>query len=93
MLPPVQRFVAYYRVSTETRIASFSAVALLASVRAALSRGDKETLQSREKAELQERLATLSNREREVLEGLREKAPAFRRSFSADRWIEGFNLR
>jgi len=43
--------------------------ALLASVRSALSQGDKGA-QSGEKAELQERLATLSNREREVLEGL-----------------------
>ena len=44
--------------------------ALLSSVRSALSQGDKGAPQSREKAELQERLATLSNREREVLEGL-----------------------
>jgi len=44
--------------------------ALLASVRSALSQGDREASQSREKTELHERLATLSNREREVLEGL-----------------------
>ena len=44
--------------------------ALLASVRSALGQGDKGQIQSREKAELHERLATLSNREREVLEGL-----------------------
>lgn len=44
--------------------------ALLASVRSALDRGDKEAAQSREKIELHERLATLSNRERDVLEGL-----------------------
>jgi two-component system, LuxR family, response regulator FixJ len=44
--------------------------ALLASVRSALSRGDKDVAHSREKAELHERLATLSNRERDVLEGL-----------------------
>ncbi len=44
--------------------------ALLASVRSALGRGDKEAAQSREKAELHDRLATLSNREREVLDGL-----------------------
>ena len=44
--------------------------ALLASVRSALSQGDQEASQSREKTELHERLATLSNREREVLEGL-----------------------
>ncbi|HET7680966.1 MAG TPA: response regulator FixJ [Xanthobacteraceae bacterium] len=44
--------------------------ALLASVRSALSQGDKGAPQNREKAELHERLATLSNREREVLEGL-----------------------
>jgi two-component system, LuxR family, response regulator FixJ len=44
--------------------------ALLASIRSALSEGDKGESQSREKAELHERLAALSNREREVLEGL-----------------------
>ena len=44
--------------------------ALLASVRSALSQGDKGVTQSREKAELHERLATLSSREREVLQGL-----------------------
>ena len=44
--------------------------ALLASVRSALSQDHKGALQSREKTEVQERLATLSNREREVLEGL-----------------------
>jgi Response regulator len=44
--------------------------ALIASVRSALGRGDKAAAQSREKAELQDRLATLSNRERDVLEGL-----------------------
>ena len=44
--------------------------ALLASVRSALGRVDKEVTQSQEKAELRDRLATLSNREREVLDGL-----------------------
>jgi two-component system, LuxR family, response regulator FixJ len=44
--------------------------ALLASVRSALGEDDKRESQSREKTELHERLATLSNREREVLEGL-----------------------
>lgn len=44
--------------------------ALLASVRSALGRGDKEVAHSREKAELHYRLETLSNREREVLDGL-----------------------
>ena len=44
--------------------------ALLSSIRSALSQGDKGARQSREKAGLQERLATLSTREREVLEGL-----------------------
>jgi two-component system response regulator FixJ len=43
---------------------------LLASVRSALNKGDRDAMQSREKAELNERLATLSNRERDVLEGL-----------------------
>ncbi len=43
---------------------------LLASVRSALGRADKESAQSGEKAELHERLATLSTREREVLDGL-----------------------
>jgi len=44
--------------------------ALLTSVRSALNQGNKATSQSEEKAQLQERLATLSNREREVLDGL-----------------------
>lgn len=43
---------------------------LLASVRSALGEGDKGRAQSREKADLHERLSTLSHREREVLEGL-----------------------
>lgn len=44
--------------------------ALLRSVRSALDKDAREATQSREKAELNERLATLSNRERDVLEGL-----------------------
>jgi two-component system response regulator FixJ len=43
---------------------------LLASVRSALNKGVAGAAQTREKAELNERLATLSNRERDVLEGL-----------------------
>jgi len=43
---------------------------LLASVRSALCEVDKERAQSREKADLHERLSTLSRREREVLDGL-----------------------
>ncbi len=43
---------------------------LLASVRSALGQSDKQVAQSVEQAELQERLASLSAREREVLEGL-----------------------
>lgn len=43
---------------------------LLASVRAALSTQERDTHRDAERAELQDRLAMLSNREREVLEGL-----------------------
>jgi len=43
---------------------------LLQSVRSALNQGDKEAAQSAQKIELHERLATLSHREREVLDGL-----------------------
>ncbi|MBO0758771.1 MAG: response regulator transcription factor FixJ [Bradyrhizobiaceae bacterium] len=43
---------------------------LLASVRSALSAGKTHTRAEGERAELQDRLAALSNREREVLEGL-----------------------
>ncbi len=43
---------------------------LLASVRAAFGQVNKQTERNAEKAELHDRLATLSNREREVLEGL-----------------------
>jgi len=43
---------------------------LLASVRRALGQGDKRAAQNAEKAELLGRLETLSNREREVLQGL-----------------------
>jgi len=44
--------------------------ALLASVRAALSRHDKDARQDAERGAIQERLTALSNRERQVLEGL-----------------------
>jgi two-component system response regulator FixJ len=43
---------------------------LLASVRSALGQGDKAAARSAERAELHDRLATLSTREREVLDGL-----------------------
>jgi two-component system, LuxR family, response regulator FixJ len=43
---------------------------LLASVRAALKRQDGETRRNSERAEIEGRLATLSNRERDVLSGL-----------------------
>jgi two-component system response regulator FixJ len=43
---------------------------LLAAVRSALSRQDGDTRQRAERAVIDERLAALSNREREVLEGL-----------------------
>jgi two-component system, LuxR family, response regulator FixJ len=43
---------------------------LLAAVRAALASSQRDTRREIEKAELLERLATLSNREREVLDGL-----------------------
>jgi two-component system, LuxR family, response regulator FixJ len=43
---------------------------LLASVRSALSSQERDIRRDAERAELQDRLATLSNREREVLEGL-----------------------
>lgn len=48
----------------------FDDEALLASVRAALSGHEKNTQQGSERAAIQERLAALSNRERQVLEGL-----------------------
>jgi two-component system, LuxR family, response regulator FixJ len=48
----------------------FNDDALLASVRSALSTQERDTRRDAERAELQDRLATLSNREREVLEGL-----------------------
>jgi two-component system response regulator FixJ len=44
--------------------------ALLASVRAALNRVERDAQREAELAQLQEKLASLSNREREVLEGL-----------------------
>jgi two-component system, LuxR family, response regulator FixJ len=43
---------------------------LLASVRSALSTQERDARRDAERAELHDRLATLSNREREVLEGL-----------------------
>jgi two-component system response regulator FixJ len=43
---------------------------LLASVQSALTRGEKDAQRDAERSELKERLAMLSNREREVLEGL-----------------------
>src|SRR5215831_9443820 len=43
---------------------------LLASVRSALTRSEKDARRDAERAELNDSLATLSNREREVLEGL-----------------------
>jgi two-component system, LuxR family, response regulator FixJ len=43
---------------------------LLASVRSALSAQERDARRDAERAELHDRLATLSNREREVLEGL-----------------------
>jgi two-component system, LuxR family, response regulator FixJ len=43
---------------------------LLASVRHALSRSDQQAKRQAERAEIEARLATLSNRERDVLEGL-----------------------
>jgi len=43
---------------------------LLASVRSALTRSEKDARREAERAELNDSLATLSNREREVLEGL-----------------------
>lgn len=43
---------------------------LLASVRSALSAQDRDARRDAERVELHDRLATLSNREREVLEGL-----------------------
>jgi two-component system response regulator FixJ len=43
---------------------------LIASVRSALGRLEKDALRDAERVELHERLAALSNREREVLEGL-----------------------
>jgi two-component system response regulator FixJ len=48
----------------------FDEETLLASVRAALSRVRQDAGRDAERAELNERLAALSNREREVLEGL-----------------------
>jgi len=44
--------------------------ALLASVRSALSRHERDAQQDAERAAIQERIAALSNRERQVLEGL-----------------------
>jgi two-component system response regulator FixJ len=43
---------------------------LLASVRSALTRSERDARREAERAELNNRVATLSNREREVLEGL-----------------------
>jgi two-component system response regulator FixJ len=48
----------------------FDDEALLASVRAALNRAEQDARRDAERAELNEKLAALSNREREVLEGL-----------------------
>jgi two-component system, LuxR family, response regulator FixJ len=48
----------------------FSDSALLASLRSALSTQERDTRREAERVELHDRLATLSNREREVLEGL-----------------------
>jgi|SRR5215510_5602411 len=48
----------------------FNDDALIASVRAALNRQERDAQRDAEMAELQERLASLSNREREVLDGL-----------------------
>jgi two-component system, LuxR family, response regulator FixJ len=48
----------------------FDDKALLASVQSALSNSESEAHRDAERAELHDRLATLSNREREVLEGL-----------------------
>jgi two-component system, LuxR family, response regulator FixJ len=44
--------------------------ALLAAVRSALSRGQEDSKRSMERNDISEKLATLSNRERQVLEGL-----------------------
>jgi two-component system response regulator FixJ len=43
---------------------------LLASVRSALDRGDRDQKRQAERSEIQRRLAALSNRERDVLQGL-----------------------
>jgi two-component system response regulator FixJ len=48
----------------------FDDEALLASVRAALSRNNKDAQHDAERCTIQQRLAALSNRERQVLEGL-----------------------
>jgi two-component system response regulator FixJ len=48
----------------------FDDEALLAAVRSALSRGDDQRHREAERAEVNERLASLSNRERNVLNGL-----------------------
>jgi two-component system response regulator FixJ len=48
----------------------FDDEALLASVRAALSRNNKDAQHDAERCAIQQRLAALSNRERQVLEGL-----------------------
>ena len=48
----------------------FNDEVLLAAVRSALGRSEKHAQRDAERAELHDRLATLSNREREVLEGL-----------------------
>jgi two-component system response regulator FixJ len=48
----------------------FNDEVILASVRSALDRQDQETRHQAERAEIESRLAALSNRERDVLEGL-----------------------
>jgi two-component system response regulator FixJ len=48
----------------------FDDEAMLAAVRSALTRGDNERHRETERAEINERLASLSNRERDVLNGL-----------------------
>ena len=48
----------------------FNDEAMLASVRLALDRQEQETGRQAERAEIESRLAALSNRERDVLEGL-----------------------
>ncbi len=56
----------------------FADEVLLGSVRSALDRGDRDRKREAERSSIQSRLAGLSNRERDVLDGLRNQRPNHR---------------